>query len=42
MEDLSSRLKNRVQPTTDGHRAYLKAVENAFAGNIDYAMLVKL
>ncbi|PKN86609.1 MAG: IS1 family transposase [Deltaproteobacteria bacterium HGW-Deltaproteobacteria-1] len=42
MEDLSSRLKNRVQLTTDGHRAYLTAVESAFAGNIDYAMLVKL
>lgn len=42
MLDLESRLKNRVQLTTDGHRAYLSAVENAFAGDIDYAMLVKL
>ncbi len=42
MEDLAGRLKNRVQLTTDGHRAYLTAVENAFAGNIDYAMLVKM
>jgi IS1 family transposase len=42
MEDLSSRLKNRVQLTTDGHRAYLTAVESAFGGEIDYAMLVKL
>lgn len=42
MEDLAGRLKNRVQLTTDGHRAYLTAVENAFAGNIDYAMLVKV
>lgn len=42
MEDLASRLKNRVQLTTDGHRAYLTAVENAFAGDIDYAMLIKL
>jgi IS1 family transposase len=42
MEDLAGRLKNRVQLTTDGHKAYLTAVENAFAGNIDYAMLVKV
>jgi len=41
MLDLASRLKNRVQLTTDGHRAYLTAVEEAFAGDIDYAMLVK-
>jgi IS1 family transposase len=42
MLDLESRLKNRVQLTTDGHRAYLTAVENAFGGDIDYAMLVKI
>ena len=41
MVDLSSRLANRVQLTTDGHRAYLDAVEGAFGGDIDYAMLVK-
>lgn len=37
-----SRLANRVQLTTDGMRKYLDAVEDAFAANIDYAMLVKL
>ena len=42
MDDLASRLANRVQLTTDGHRAYLEAVENAFGSAIDYAMLVKL
>jgi IS1 family transposase len=42
MDDLRSRLANRVQLTTDGHKAYLEAVEGAFAGDIDYAMLVKL
>jgi IS1 family transposase len=42
MDDLASRLANRVQLTTDGHRAYLEAVENAFGSDIDYAMLVKL
>ena len=30
-----------MQLTTDGHKAYLTAVEEAFAGDIDYAMLVK-
>jgi len=40
MDDLTSRLSNRVQLTTDGHRAY--AVEGAFGMDVDYAMLVKL
>lgn len=42
MFDLAARLANRVQLTTDGHGAYLKAVGDAFAADIDYAMLVKL
>jgi IS1 family transposase len=42
MDDLAGRLSNRVQLTTDGHRVYLQAVENAFGSEIDYAMLVKL
>src|SRR5437773_4939885 len=42
MNDLASRLNHRIQLTTDGHRAYLDAVEDAFGNNIDYAMLVKL
>jgi len=42
MHDLASRLANRVQLTTDGHRVYLTAVELAFGTDIDYAMLVKL
>jgi IS1 family transposase len=42
MDDLRSRLANRVQLTSDGHKAYLEAVEGAFGGDIDYAMLVKL
>lgn len=42
MDDLRSRLANRVQLTTDGHRAYLEAVEEAFGADIDYGMLVKL
>lgn len=42
MQDLASRLANRVQLTTDGHRPYLSAVEDAFGADVDYAMLVKL
>lgn len=42
MDDLASRLANRVQLTSDGHRAYLEAVEGAFGGDVDYAMLVKM
>ena len=37
MDDLAG-LLNRVQLTTDGHRAYLVAVEGAFG----YAMLIKM
>jgi hypothetical protein len=39
--DLSKRLANRVQVTSDGHKAYLEAVEAAFGGEVDYAMLIK-
>ncbi|MGD0019675.1 MAG: IS1 family transposase [Candidatus Limnocylindrales bacterium] len=39
--DLASRLRYRVQLTTDGHRSYLEAVEQAFGSAIDYAMLIK-
>ncbi|WP_432814408.1 IS1 family transposase [Sphingorhabdus sp.] len=42
MDDLRSRLSNRVQITTDGHRAYLEAVEGAFGADVDYAQLVKM
>jgi IS1 family transposase len=42
MEDLKSRLANRVQLTSDGHKAYLRAIEGTFGDDIDYAMLVKL
>src|ERR1700735_4281651 len=41
MPDLASHLSNRVQLTTDGHHAYLNAVDSAFDRDIDYAMLVK-
>jgi len=41
MEDCASRIRNRVQITTDGHKAYLEAVENAFGADIDYAQLTE-
>jgi len=40
--DLSDRLANRVQITTDGHRAYIESMDAGFAGAVDYAVLQKL
>src|SRR5271166_787912 len=42
MQDCASRIKGRVQVTTDGHRAYLEAVETAFGMDVDYAQLQKI
>lgn len=42
MEDLASRLANRIQLTTDGHNGYLPAVENAFGAKIDYGIAIKV
>ena len=42
MEDCASRIKSRVQVTTDGHKAYLEAVEGAFGMDVDYAQLQKI
>lgn len=42
MDDVASRLANRVQLTTDGHKAYLEAVEGAFGADVDYAQLIKI
>lgn len=42
MEDCASRIRGRVQITTDGHKVYLDAVENAFGADIDYAQLQKI
>lgn len=42
MQDVASRLKTRVQLTTDGHKPYLQAVDNAFDNGVDFAQLVKL
>jgi len=42
IHDLRARLANRVQLTSDGYRAYLQAVEDAFGNDVDFAQLVKL
>lgn len=42
MEDVASRIASRVQITTDGHRAYVDAIEGVFGMDCDYAMLIKL
>jgi IS1 family transposase len=42
MQDCASRIRGRVQVTTDGHKAYLKAVEGAFDADVDYAQLQKI
>jgi IS1 family transposase len=42
IKDLASRLSNRVQLTTDGHRTYLETVEAVFGNDVDYAMLIKI
>jgi len=42
MNNLSERLANRIQLTTDGYKLYIEAVENSFGGDIDYAMLRKV
>lgn len=42
MHDLAGRLAQRVQLTTDGHSAYLNAIQDAFGTDIDYAQLVKI
>ncbi|MGZ8212930.1 MAG: IS1 family transposase [Methylosarcina sp.] len=42
IQDLANRLTRRIQLTTDGHKAYLQAVEDAFEADIDFAQLIKL
>ncbi len=42
MDDLAPRMASRVQLTSDGHKAYLEAVEGAFGADVDYAQLVKI
>jgi IS1 family transposase len=42
IDDLRARLANRVQLTSDGHKAYLEAFEGVFGADVDYAQLVKI
>ncbi len=42
IQDIASRIKNRIQLTTDGYKPYLDAVEDVFGADIDYAQLIKL
>jgi IS1 family transposase len=42
LQDVGSRLTNRIQLTTDGHKMYLVAVPDAFASDVNYAQLVKV
>ncbi|MSV29395.1 MAG: DDE domain-containing protein [Bryobacterales bacterium] len=42
IQDLAARLRNRIQLTSDGHKMYLEAVEDAFGADIDFAQLVKI
>jgi IS1 family transposase len=42
IDDMASRIVSRIQLTSDGHKAYLEAVEGAFGADIDYAMLNKI
>lgn len=42
MTDVADRVINRMQLTSDGHKAYLEAVEEVFGANIDFAQLIKM
>ncbi len=42
MRDLAGRLTSRVQLSTDGHKPYLYAVEDAFGSEVDYAQIIKI
>lgn len=42
VSDLAGRLRNRVQISTDGHRAYLDAIPHAFKGDVDWGIIIKI
>jgi IS1 family transposase len=41
VQDVASRMRNRVQISTDGLKAYVDAIEHSFGGNVDYAQIIK-
>ena len=42
LQDLSSRMANRVQLTSDGFHGYAKAVQASFGNDVDYGQIVKV
>jgi hypothetical protein len=42
MLDVADRMKNRVQISTDGLKAYVEAIDWAFSGNVDYGQIIKI
>jgi IS1 family transposase len=42
MKDVASRLKDRIQLTTDGHKMYLDAADDAFGSEVDFSQLIKI
>jgi IS1 family transposase len=42
IQDLAGRLASRIQLTSDGHKPYLEAVDSAFAGEVDFAQIIKI
>jgi IS1 family transposase len=41
LEDVAGRMRNRVQISTDGLKAYEEAIERSFGGNADYGQIIK-
>jgi IS1 family transposase len=41
VRDVASRMRNRVQISTDGLRAYVNAIEQTFGADVDYGQIVK-
>ena len=39
--DVASRMKNRLQISTDGLGAYVEAIDWAFGGDVDYDQIIK-
>lgn len=42
VQDVASRMNNRLQITTDGLKAYREAIEGAFGAEVDYAQIIKV
>jgi IS1 family transposase len=42
VQDVASRMRNRVQISTDALRAYVDAVEESFGADVDYGQIIKV